>query len=97
MKELGTDGKLREFAKRSIQTEQDLKDLQDRYINMQTMFIEARDIAMILKAGGEGKNGAAGTVDLHWDLLQVRRVHVVAACLSYFGDDGENPSFYVID
>ena len=35
------------------------------------MFMEARDVAKILKSKGQGPNGTGSTVDLHWDLLQV--------------------------
>ena len=38
---------------------------------MLEMFVEAREVAKILKSKGEGENSAGSAVDIHWDLLQV--------------------------
>ena len=38
---------------------------------MLKMFMEAREMAKILKSKEGGEDGVVGAVTLHWDLLQV--------------------------
>ena len=41
---------------------------QDQYKAMLKMFVEAREVAKLLKCTSEGEGGTGGVMDLHWDL-----------------------------